>query len=253
MPSMSEWPVDGAPLDPNSDDRLFFSDHEWETIEAATARIMPTDHDPGAREAGVVRFIDRYLSGIGYIFAAADGSGFLQLSGKQADAWRARIASMQETYRQGVRRLDRLAREHYKEEFKRLSEDQQDSALEMLSGASKPARLQVGPTDARERALAVAEPIPGDGLEPVGYGTVQIWMFDEGLDFFGALTAHTRQGFYSDPVYGGNAGQVGWKVIGFPGPRSLKETMDGTYSVREFYVQDYDWETLIPHLKQLRR
>jgi gluconate 2-dehydrogenase gamma chain len=248
---MSEWPVVGSPLEANSDDRLFFSDHEWETIEAATARVMPTDHEPGAREAGVVRFIDRYLSGIGYVFAAADGTGFLQLSGKQADAWRARIASMQETYRQGVRQLDGLAREHYNDQFKGLGADQQDSVLEILSGFPKPTRLQVT-TDSGERTPWDAEATPGEALEPVGYGTVQIWMFDDGLDFFGALTTHTRQGFYSDPVYGGNAGQVGWKVIGFPGPRTLKETTDGTYSVREFYVQDYDWETLIPHLKRLR-
>ena len=59
-------------------ERLFFTEHEWDTIEAATARIMPTDHDPGAHEARVIVFIDRYVSGIDYIFAAADGSGFLK-------------------------------------------------------------------------------------------------------------------------------------------------------------------------------
>ena len=32
---------------------------------------------------------------------------------------------------------------------------------------------------------------------------------------------HTRQGFYADPIYGGNRDRVGWQVIGFPGPASL--------------------------------
>ena len=32
---------------------------------------------------------------------------------------------------------------------------------------------------------------------------------------------HTRQGFYADPIYGGNRDRVGWRVIGFPGPASL--------------------------------
>ncbi|WP_405152115.1 gluconate 2-dehydrogenase subunit 3 family protein [Sphaerisporangium sp. NBC_01403] len=226
---MADWPVVPAPVDPHSEDRLFFDDHEWDTIEAATARIIPTDHDPGAREARAVRFIDRYLSGIGYVYAAADGSGFLQMSGRLADAWRARIADLGETYRQGVLDLDTIARERFGANFVSLRESDQDAVLEQLSGASKPA--PVGLT--------------GEHGNP----TIQVYAFDDGLTFFDALVAHTRQGFYGDPVYGGNRHQVGWTVIGFPGPESLRDTMDGTYSVREYYVQDYDWRDLIPHLR----
>jgi len=44
-----------------------------------------------------------------------------------------------------------------------------------------------------------------------------------GLGFVPLLALHTRQGFYADPIYGGNRGRVGWDVIGFPGPgRSLR-------------------------------
>ena len=45
----------------------FFDPHQHATVEAAMARIIPTDQTPGAREAGAVDFLDRYLSGIGYI------------------------------------------------------------------------------------------------------------------------------------------------------------------------------------------
>lgn len=42
---------------------VFFSAHEAATIEALTARIIPgTPDDPGAREAGVVHYIDNLLS-----------------------------------------------------------------------------------------------------------------------------------------------------------------------------------------------
>lgn len=34
----------------------------WATLEAATARILPSDDGPGAREAGVVAFIDAQLA-----------------------------------------------------------------------------------------------------------------------------------------------------------------------------------------------
>ena len=110
MTLKSEWEIVGEPVDPDSTERQFFTDHEWDTVEAATARIMPTDADPGAKEARVVVFIDRYVSGIDYIFAAADGSGFLKLAGSTADAWRGRQYKMQELYREGVKALDTLAR-----------------------------------------------------------------------------------------------------------------------------------------------
>src|SRR5260370_218123 len=37
----------------------FFTPEEAAEIEAITARIIPTDETPGAREAGIVYFIDR--------------------------------------------------------------------------------------------------------------------------------------------------------------------------------------------------
>jgi gluconate 2-dehydrogenase gamma chain len=40
----------------------FFDAHQRATIEAAMARIIPTDDQPGAREAGTIEFLDRYLS-----------------------------------------------------------------------------------------------------------------------------------------------------------------------------------------------
>ena len=40
----------------------FFSTEEADEIDAITARIIPTDDTPGAREAGVVYFIDRALT-----------------------------------------------------------------------------------------------------------------------------------------------------------------------------------------------
>ena len=38
-----------------------FTARQRATIEAATARIIPTDHDPGALEAGVIEYIERLL------------------------------------------------------------------------------------------------------------------------------------------------------------------------------------------------
>jgi len=226
----ANWQIVGQPIDPDSTDTLFFTDHEWDTVDAATARIIPTDQDPGAREARVVVFIDRYLAGIDYIFAAADGSGFLEMTGRFADAWRARMADMQRTYREGLAALDECARTQFGQDFVALWEEQQDRTLELFSGEPKPGRVTLGTTEAVTTFLQ---------------GT-----FDEGMTFFPALCLHTRQGFYCDPVYGGNKNHVGWQFIGFPGPKSLKDTMDGTYDTHEYFEPTYSWDELIPHLRE---
>jgi gluconate 2-dehydrogenase gamma chain len=37
--------------------------------------------------------------------------------------------------------------------------------------------------------------------------------------FFTLIRAHTLQGMFSDPAYGGNANFVGWDLVGYPGVR----------------------------------
>ena len=38
--------------------------------------------------------------------------------------------------------------------------------------------------------------------------------------FFALVRAHTWQGTFGDPHYGGNRGYVGWELIGYPGVRT---------------------------------
>lgn len=225
MTSKSEWTTVDLRIDPDTQERLFFSDHEWNTIEAASARIIPTDHDPGAREARAVVFIDRYLSGIDYVYAAADGSGFLQLAGAEADAARARNNSMKQLYREGLVELDAIARRHGAADFVSADEETQDAVLVEISGTPKPGHVRL---DEHE----------------VFYSRLQ-GNTDQGKPFFETLCFHVRQGFYADPVYGGNKDRVGWKVIGFPGPESLKDTMDGTYTSAPFFASEWDWSELL--------
>ena len=37
--------------------------------------------------------------------------------------------------------------------------------------------------------------------------------------FFSLLRQNTIEGMFCDPLHGGNAGMIGWQLIGFPGPR----------------------------------
>jgi gluconate 2-dehydrogenase gamma chain len=60
---------------------------------------------------------------------------------------------------------------------------------------------------------------------------------EHSLDFFPLLVLHTRQGFYADPMYGGNEDHVGWKVVGFPGPSSLAEVHQGRFRTDLYFAQ----------------
>jgi gluconate 2-dehydrogenase gamma chain len=207
--------------------RLFFDEHQWETIEAAMSRVIPTDDQPGAKEAGTVEFLDRYLSGIGFVYAKPDGSGFEQLDGKRAEAWQQRIDILREKYVQGIEELDRRSRAQFDADFARLTAEQQD---QILAKMERPEQQ----TDVEEaQATAAFAPV-----EPA----MQQTSAEIDLDFFPLLALHTRQGFYADPIYGGNKDRVGWKLIGFDGPASLAETHAGRYTTLPYFAEEqHDW------------
>ncbi len=210
--------------------RLFFDEHEWKTVEAAMARIIPTDHQPGAREAGTVGFVDRYLSGIEYVYAKPDGSGFEKLTGKRAEAWQQRIDMLRETYAEGIEEMDRRSRESFGDDFRQLSAEQQDRVLTDME-ASAPAD-----DETLEEDQATAGFAPTEEAEP-SEPAMQQTLTEVELDFFLLLVLHARQGFYSDPIYGGNKNRVGWEVLGFPGPESLAEVHSGRYSVLPYFAE----------------
>jgi gluconate 2-dehydrogenase gamma chain len=199
----------------------FFDDHQRATIAAAMARIIPSDDTPGAEEAGTIDFLDRFLSGIAYIFAKPDGSGFETLQGKQAAAWTERITALRKKYVAGIEELDRISRALAGDDFVRLGDDDQDRVLSMLDQPT----AQQEATEA-EAAVAASEP------------ALQQMAAEADLPFFPLLVLHTRQGFYADPIYGGNWDHAGWRAIGFPGPSSLAETHAGRYSTLPYFAPD---------------
>lgn len=55
------------------------------------------------------------------------------------------------------------------------------------------------------------------GLAPAAQDEFLKRLEKERKDFFELLLALTIEGFFADPIYGGNQGMVGWKLVGFPG------------------------------------
>ena len=89
-----------------SDRPEILNEAEWETTEAITARIIPTDDDPGAIEAKCVNFIDKAL-------AHED-------------------ASLQPLYRAGLAGVVAVSRRRFGKPFVGLTTEQQDEVLVAL-------------------------------------------------------------------------------------------------------------------------
>jgi gluconate 2-dehydrogenase gamma chain len=65
-----------------------------------------------------------------------------------------------------------------------------------------------------------------DVLIALDQGKADLAGFD-GKQFFEALLQITMEGFFADPVYGGNRNKVSWKMVGFPGlPATYANLMD---------------------------
>jgi len=158
---------------------LFFNAEEVAFIEAACERLIPADETgPGALQAWVPNYLDKQLGG-------AWGAGErLYRSGP----WQAGTPSQGyqlpftpgELFHTALRAINAQFTSKGTA-FAEASGEQQDAYLKSL---------EAGGTD----------------LDGVPSGV-----------FFDMLLKMTVEGYFSDPVYGGNKDMAAWKMIGFPG------------------------------------
>ena len=161
----------------------WFTDAEAAFVTAAVARLIPADDlGPGAVEAGVPTFIDRQLAG-------PYGRGerwYMQgpwSAGAPTQGWQTRLTPAG-LYRAAIKAIDAgVSHDGRAASFAKLAAPDQDAFLQ---------RLEKG-----EATL--------DGVDAKA--------------FFAQLLQNTFEGFWSDPIHGGNKDMVGWKLIGFPGAR----------------------------------
>ncbi|HZS53550.1 MAG TPA: gluconate 2-dehydrogenase subunit 3 family protein [Bryobacteraceae bacterium] len=65
--------------------------------------------------------------------------------------------------------------------------------------------------------------------------------------FFQMLRIHTIEGMFCDPMHGGNAGMIGWQLIGFPGPQmGYRQDIDAHYG-SAFRPQSKSLEQILGH------
>jgi gluconate 2-dehydrogenase gamma chain len=161
---------------------VFFTAVEAAFIEAAVGRLIPNDPvGPGAVEAGVPFFLDRQLAGK---FGQGDHYflGGPWSKGTPEQGYQSRFNPAQ-LYRAAVAAVDKYVGTNFTgASFSKLAAEDQDAVLKGLESGK----------------------IDLDG----GVGS---------KSFFDMLLQNTKEGYFSDPIYGGNKDMAAWKMIGFPG------------------------------------
>jgi gluconate 2-dehydrogenase gamma chain len=158
---------------------LFLNSDESSFVEAAVARLIPEDDQwPGALKAGVPNYIDKQLAGAWGVGERLYRSGPWQ-PGTPSQGYQLPFTPA-ELFRTSIEAINKeLAQAGTA--FTAMSSEQQDAYL---------ARLESGGND-------------------LGGVPARV--------FFEHLWECTIEGFFSDPVYGGNRDMVAWRMIGFPG------------------------------------
>lgn len=161
-------------------DVAFLTADERNFLTAAVDRLIPKDDFPSASELGVVDFIDFQLAG-----PYGRGSFYYMRgpfeNGLPTQGYQSLPPAT--LYRQAIAEIEDGLKGKLNTNFAKLSGDDQDKILTDLS--------------------------KGKGnLSGV-----------DGKTFFDTLWENTKEGYFSDPLYGGNRDMQGWRMIGFPGAR----------------------------------
>ncbi|MBN3722674.1 gluconate 2-dehydrogenase subunit 3 family protein [Burkholderia sp. Ac-20379] len=180
-----------AGLEQTGDSLEYLTQAEFRTVGAIADRFIPADETSiGGKEAGCASFIDRQLAGdFGRAATQYRLGRFIKGTPEQGPQSSQTPA---ERYRQGLAALDAHCRGALGAPFADLPGGKQDEVLSQMEAGT----LALGP-DVEVKPL------------------------------FELLLQNVREGFLSDPIYGGNRGMASWKMLGFPGAQyDFRDVLD---------------------------
>jgi gluconate 2-dehydrogenase gamma chain len=156
-------------------------------VAAAVDTIIPADAlSPSGSDCGVAVFIDRQLAG-------AYGSGARLYrdgpfpKGKPELGYQLAL-NPREFFRAGIAAANDWTRKTYGKDFDRLAEPEREAAMKAMEA-----------------------------------GKAEFAGFTSSM-FFDALLQISMEGFFADPIYGGNRDKAAWKMVGYPGlPATYRE------------------------------
>jgi len=167
-------------------------------ITAAVDTIIPADElSPSGSDCGVAIFIDRQLAGAYGAGARLYRQGPF-LKAKPELGYQLEL-NPREFFRAGISAANEFTRKTYGKDFDRLSEQDRIAAFKTME--------------------------EGKANFP-GFSSAM---------FFNALLQITMEGFFADPIYGGNRNMAGWKMVGYPGlPATYRE------EIKTYFNKKYD-------------
>jgi len=159
---------------------LTLTDAEAAFFSAAVDTMIPADElTPSGSDCGIVTFIDRQLA------SAWGGGAKMYRNGpfrKAAPEYGYQLPlTPRQFFTAGIAATNAWTRKTHGKDFDRLAVKEREDALKALE-----------------------------------QGKAELGEFD-GKQFFEALLQITMQGFFADPIYGGNRNKVAWRMVGFPG------------------------------------
>jgi gluconate 2-dehydrogenase gamma chain len=191
-----EQPAPAASVPPEPEPLLALSATEAAFLSAVADTMIPADElSPSGTDCGVVTFIDRQLAGAYGAGAKMYRSGPFR-RGKPEQGYQLALTPRQ-YFATGIAAANDWARKTYGKDFDRL-----------------------GPAD-RAAALSAME-----------HGQAEFANFSARA-FFMRLHTVVMEGFFSDPMYGGNRNKVAWEMLGFPGlPATYADKVDAYFNKR---------------------
>jgi gluconate 2-dehydrogenase gamma chain len=162
----------------------FFTPAEWAFLNAACDRLIPNDeHGPGGVALGVPQYIDRQMG-----TPWADGAiWYMQgpfYEAKPEFGYQSQLTPKQQ-YRIGIKAIDAVCQHQFKQNFADLRPERQDDVLR---------KIEKGELTSAELPLKT---------------------------FFSSfLLKNVLEGYFGDPMYGGNKDMAAWTMIAYPGVRA---------------------------------
>jgi gluconate 2-dehydrogenase gamma chain len=169
-------------------------------LSAAYDTFIPADRlSPSGIECGLVTYIDRQLAG-----AWGNGARFYRggpfLKGKPEHGYQLPLTP-REFFTAGIRAANAWSRKTYGREFDRLTPSDRDAALKAM---------EQGKAD-----------FPDFNAKP----------------FFEALYQSAMEGFFADPIYGGNRNKASWRMVGYPGLPASYGAKAETYRGKKINIE----------------
>ncbi len=179
--AQAQAPAAAAPAaPPQAEALLALNETEHAFVVAAVDTLIPADElSPSGSDCGCATYIDRQL-------ASAWGGGAKMyragpfVKGKPEQGYQLPLTPAQ-FFAAGIAAANDWSRKTYGHDFDRLAPDKRVEALKAIESGK---------------------------AEFVNFSS---------RAFFARLLAMTMEGFFGDPIYGGNRNKVSWKMLGFPG------------------------------------